>query len=859
MLKVTEENARLLLGGISRGEVVLFLGAGASATCISRQGTPVLQGKALARRIAELSGLSYANEELSEVLSGVLGRRMSVDQFHRLLREQYTGVQPSAELIAALGYSWKRLYSWNIDDALVNLPGGVQRRRYYNGLIDKVSEYEGLDYLHVVQLHGEAAKPEHGFIFSSAEYNDRLNRDTHDWYRLAASDYASFIPLFIGSRLNEPILAAELDRARPHPNAGLGMAFLVTPDQFTEVQLAGFEARNIVVLQATLEQFVGWLQSKLAKKLTPLDVARQTNAFADKMASRLVASDVAIAQSIIRHDWSTTSREIAQLGAEAKSRAGRAFLEGAPPTWRLAASDIPVWLTHTDALYKSICVAVSERQRSFVVYGQSGSGKTTALMQCLLRYVRENEGVPLYELRPDVASLRDALNLIHRLHPDDEVLVYVGDAFSFGDALAEDILSFPKGAMTLFSSTRTAQWKTHIQRRIGESSSSFEFQRFVEPDYDPLISRLLEYVPAPLFKKMGEDQRRQQLTQSKSQLLIALKEATTSDTFTNVITKEYVDLPDDDCRLLVLLVAFPTIARTGVAPGAVREAYSHLRTKRSFESALASLEGIVSARSDGRLTARHELYVRHIVDNVASTAVAIDALVALLRTFTKYRPPIVKTVERQDGNLFKFLLNHNFVLGLAKHRGDVDRWLRVYSSFEIDFQLDGHFWLQYGQYLQSTEQYEQALDVLEKSIHAYPDNTFAVHAYANVQLHVAERRREYDATTIELIADAARALEELNARTTKETDQYPIVTLSVRHLQALLKHKQDQLAKRLAPKYFRQLEELMKWSPSEQVQLARERLAFFVSTGRWHYGHYTGSKTTRNRAGTRKRPRDRRR
>ena len=79
MLTVAEDNARLLLGGISRGEVVLYLGAGASATCLSRQGTPVLQGKALAGHIAELSGLSYANEELPEVLNAVLGPRMSVE------------------------------------------------------------------------------------------------------------------------------------------------------------------------------------------------------------------------------------------------------------------------------------------------------------------------------------------------------------------------------------------------------------------------------------------------------------------------------------------------------------------------------------------------------------------------------------------------------------------------------------------------------------------------------------------------------------------------------------------------------------------------------------------------------------
>ena len=110
-------------------------------------------------------------------------RGLSRAQFSQVLRDEYTRVSPSAELQRLFSYTWRRIYTWNIDDALSNIAHAAQRRKYFNGLSDKVSAQEGHEYLQIVYLHGEAQKPEHGFIFSPSEYNARLNRNDHDWYR----------------------------------------------------------------------------------------------------------------------------------------------------------------------------------------------------------------------------------------------------------------------------------------------------------------------------------------------------------------------------------------------------------------------------------------------------------------------------------------------------------------------------------------------------------------------------------------------------------------------------------------------------------------------------------------------------
>lgn len=368
-MQLEEINAKLLKKAVAAGNAVLFLGAGSSASSKNSRGERVKLGNALAEMLSVEAGFEYSQEKLPDVLEAVLGSRISDVRFHAILREEYTKVKPSEELSQLFKYSWKRVYTWNIDDAIENVRNSVQLRRYVNGLVDKVSAYDGIEYLQIVHLHGEATKPEHGFIFTPKEYNARLNENRHDWYRQAATDYAADVPIFIGSRLEEPILAAELDRARPSPDAGLGVAFLITPDDFTPLQLASFTARNIVVIKAYLNDFVQWIVSVLGKDIAPLDVIAANNSFASTLSKRIAptVAEVDTAKAIVLHTWADTKNKADELQGLARKQTARAFLEGQPPTWKLAATNIPVWLTHTSELYEALLNAVSSKDRMFGV------------------------------------------------------------------------------------------------------------------------------------------------------------------------------------------------------------------------------------------------------------------------------------------------------------------------------------------------------------------------------------------------------------------------------------------------------------------------------------------------------------
>ncbi len=86
---------------------------------------------------------------------------------------------------------------------------------------------------------------------------------------------------------------------------------------------------------------------------------------------------------------------------------------------------------------------------------------------------------------------------------------------------------------------------------------------------------------------------------------------------------------------------------------------------------------------------------------------------------------------------------------------------------------------QYGLYLSEIGDDAGALTMLRRSIDAYPDNAFAVHAYADRQLRTALQDGNFDKVAETLKPKRLlQALKALDSRDMLEADQYPIVTLA---------------------------------------------------------------------------------
>lgn len=816
---------------IEDGRAIIVLGAGASASSSNKAGS-VPVGSGLSKLLADRAGLPYDGEALADVLSAVtpiLGDEGCL----ALYKERYLGVNPAQDLQDLFSFTWKRLYTWNIDDSIDNISTfKAQSHSIFNGIEDKIAEPIGPHQLQVIYLHGQIVKPEKGLIMTEVDYAKHIKSDRHFWYQEAARDYLKYCPIFIGSALNEPILKAELERAKRQGISTPGKCFAITPDKLSPMIKAALNARGVVHIEGTLLDFVNWLKAQYPSGLTPKKIVANTNSFDANALQLLKPSDLEAAQALRPISLSNLSVAVRDLPFGTKSNLARQFLQGFPASWLIAASDIPVHLEALSSLTNSIRAAMSNGAELFVTLGQSGSGKSTATMMALLEIASKEKDIVLYDVAPDTKSLKRALAVLGRVETK-KAIVHIGELFLYGGSIREDLEALHGKDVLLVGTARSSEWSEHLSRYLDDVSMTAEFQRFTKEDYTPLISRLIQYVPAPNFKRMSDAQRRNKLSSSKSQLLIALQEATEPSNFSDIISSEFINLPDNDTKKLLVLVGIATIARVGVSEAMAKQAFEQFSQQRSFENAMSALSGIVADSGGGRLLARHELYAHHVLDTLTSPEEFLSVASSLLHIFGNYETPVIKYSSRQDGILFKFLLNHDFIFNRVKRFKDREFGVFYYQNHEVDFQLDGHFWLQYGLFMGRIGRDAQAAEILTQSIRAYPDNPFAVHALADLQLKLVRNATHFDKMVSSLLEEAVTSLNSMDKRQESRTDHYPLVTLANGHIGCLLAHGFIDDALALSQEYYERLTILEKMQPTPAVKTARKRQLVFATTRDW--------------------------
>lgn len=169
------------------------------------------------------------------------------------------------------------------------------------------------------------------------------------WYAEAGIDYISFCPVFIGSSLDERILWAEIERAKRDNESTTGQGFAITPDHLTPLKRASLRARGIIHVRSTLGEFVQWLEKMFPGGYNAGQVVAFTNRDTGRIEG-ITTEDINAVSNLMLIDSRRVHQDLGRLNANEIDRRGRSFYRGFPPTWIVAASNIPVWLNGCEHL-----------------------------------------------------------------------------------------------------------------------------------------------------------------------------------------------------------------------------------------------------------------------------------------------------------------------------------------------------------------------------------------------------------------------------------------------------------------------------------------------------------------------------
>lgn len=778
----------------------------------------------LAKILAEESALPYADEPLDVVYEAAretLGKRLD-----EILLREFRHVHPSMDYEALSRYVWRRIYTLNIDDGLDraltrNSPQNINLVTARDPVVERDPFFTSLEY---IKLNGTVDRLQDGVIFSPSEYA-QATASHLPWYSQCASDFVRTQILFIGTQLNEPLLKYHIERYQTLNPEPQGVSFLIAKSA-TAIQIAALKRYKIEFIPGTLSEFILWLKGALPTPPDPDSLAKENIPQLKAMLSAPESRDFA---RLFEH-VTAVKRDSLPISTQATDSAIRDFYKGFKPTWKDIVDSIPAKL---DVLALGISrvhsVDLKSERRLLPVIGPAGAGKTTLLMQIAFQ-ISQEAGWSVYFLHSQPQYLLETLVAIEQTSATSKVLVVIDNIEFSTEHLALTLKSGQLSKTIIMGAERESSWGRRGRHVLSDFCQPTLYVReFSAGDAQRLLDQLKLYGSWTRLGKMRPKERiRELVDRSKKQLLIALMEATLGRGFEQIIEAEYSAIESHEERLFLVTVAIITDRRCEGPVSLVDRALEKMSILRRSATFALDLVGIVHNNNE-RLSARHPVYAKHLIERVVDPIVAATAINGLLQAFSDYRAPVIQNLPRDEATLYKSLINHQFLYEVLKGRESLV--INVYKGLEKKFESDGLFWLQYGLSLRDFGDHAGALEKLRIARSAYP-MPHTLHALAQ-QLLLSAEQSNNNAIALGLADEAKQILDNLDGIIDSD-DTYPIVTLAEGYTSVLRKHGSEADARSSARRYALILDARARKNPQhERLQLSYERMFKFASVGVW--------------------------
>ncbi|MEN1423192.1 SIR2 family protein, partial [Pseudomonas aeruginosa] len=633
------------------GEVILFLGAGASLTSTNKSGEKICLGNALKDKISEKFHLSTTETDtLGDIYN--IAKKRSTSDLYNILSGEFRDTSPSHEYISLREYSWKRIYTTNIDDSFENTEKSLnvpaQKLIKIHGS-DRITNKESLENLYFVKLNGDIQQTNKGFIFSPEEYG-AASASFLNWYEELGRDFLNYDFIFIGTQINEPVFFHTIEYYKNRVTHTDTKAYLICPN-ISEVKKESLETSNIEVIDAKLSDFTTILSQIFPHGLNPSDILHAKNPWLsitnpEKYNLSAIKDILPVTNDTLKIPTSTDNSQ-------------RDFYKGFKPTWKDIVEKIPAELSFYTKALSSISLLTKEN--SIVLTGPAGSGKTTTLKQMAWR-LRESHSVYYIDY---TSSLLDSFKFLNDLEPGKKKIIFIERISIHIDEFIEARDRKLTSDFLIVTAEREGIWNSRIKEHFPEKSTkTFETNTITKEDAKLIIKKLEKYGNFTRLKKLKESQQSKELHQkSNGQLLIGLLEATYGRGYEKIIKDEYRNLDSDEKRALVFLTAIGTANNVPSSVNTVQIALSSLGYSDNIDEYEEQMKGILTKSAD-TLSLRHPVYAEKVIYNSASTAEKHELIKGYLEAFSKYEKPTISNLNKNNKTIFKSIINANYLYKL---------------------------------------------------------------------------------------------------------------------------------------------------------------------------------------------------
>lgn len=712
---------------MSRGEVVLFLGAGFSVSAFDPSGQPIPDSKQLTRELWEIAFPGDPFDESTGLGDAYYAAKNKSGSALRSLIKAHLTVD-AEKLPAQYGnwfsLPWLRCYTLNIDDlelAVVRRFGPHRPIRSISATSGRVQGSNDPGALEVVHLNGAVWDEPEDLTFSDVDYGSRL-AVPDAWYVKCTTDVLSRPVLFVGTKLNESTLWQYLEFRKARGPRGLRElrpgSYLVLP------KLS--QAREYVLRELNVD----WI---------PLTADQFQESALRPMRGAIEEGHLALRAKHEGEMRRSAPHLVSDLAAEPASGTTE-YLMGHEPTWVDISQGRAIERECDSTIYaiaKRLMLSASDR-RPFVIGGTAGSGKSTSLMRLGLRF--NAEGVPVYWIdeRSNIDPHKLRALVLQTKRP---VAVLVDDADLWGAILSGWARELPGLREDVLFACAIRSSKIggllDIDALSGIEAEEFSMPLLSDVDIEDLVKVLDANNRLGILKGKSHSERVlafQRETGAGRQLLVAMIQATSGIKFKEKVFEEFKELSERQ-RLLYAIICFVHAQRFSLDRDELL-----LASGTADNETLNALEALVQrhlvVRDDaqGGYRARHRVIADEVVEAAEFRAFAATVLDGICFAFSNRISPSMPRTARPWRRLIRFI-NHDYILRVTTS----DNGRLIYSRIEPLLHWDFHYWLQRGSLEVEVGDLDLATQFLDQARSLMPDNRLVETEYGYLLMKKAAR------------------------------------------------------------------------------------------------------------------------
>jgi len=600
---------RSLIEQIKTGNVVLFLGAGASYGAIHPENKSIPLGNALSDMIVdEFLTNDYKGEAL-QIVSELAISECNLYDIQQFIYEVFEPFQPNPTHNKIPNFIWKAIVTVNYDFIVERAYEGKKTSQNLAKFIkngerhrDKVKSKKDLPFYKIHGCISDISDIHTPLILTPNQYiTHKKNRDRL-FTRLEelAGEY-SF--LFIGFSFRDPDIREiliELEQLKD----GKPRSYMVGPNiKETEARL--WEGKKITSIKATFQEFIDELEKKIDSNSNALALSFVPNKNFHKVFEKtsIDLEEHRPSESLIEfldNDVEYIHKNLATVTTDPKE-----FYKGYFVNWDPIIKDYDSKRTITDNILYEVFLKENLHNKSdlqfFMLLGYAGSGKSVSLKRIAWEASTQLNRICFF-LKPSTVLKTEPIIELFKF-VKERIYIFIDDISEIASELDTFMRRIEKEKIpvTILGSERINIWNTQCSDLSFKTNDIYRLEYLNDREIKLLIDKLDYYNSLGYLKEKNEDERIEALSyKAGRELLVALYESTMGKPFAEIVVDEYNSIPDDAAKSVYLTVSIlhrlGGQARAGLISRIHNISFSQFKQKL-----LKPLEFIVFDRIDSRL------------------------------------------------------------------------------------------------------------------------------------------------------------------------------------------------------------------------------------------------------------------